>query len=95
VIIASPPRQVKVWINIDHHPSNRVTAICAHRSDRASHRPDSFELLQSQDLPLDEPIAEISSPPFSTEPVIPVSQHDRAHFRDRGQCLRCGINVGE
>ena len=71
---------VKVWINIDHHPSNPRYGDLVHIDPIAPATGQIlFELLQSQDLPLDESIAPCRVPP--TTESSPFATADRRTSR--------------
>jgi phosphoesterase RecJ-like protein len=87
----------KIWINIDHHPSNPRYGDLVHIDPIA---PASgqilFELLQSQDLPLDEAIAENLFAAISTDTGSFQYPNTTARtFEIAADVLRCGIKVGE
>ena len=87
----------KVWINIDHHPSNPRYGDLVHIDPIAPATGQIlFELLQSQDLPLDEPIAENLFAAISTDTGSFQYQNTTARtFEIAADILRCGIRVGE
>jgi phosphoesterase RecJ-like protein len=87
----------KIWINIDHHPSNPRYGDLVHIDPIA---PASgqilFELLQSQGLPLDEAIAENLFAAISTDTGSFQYPNTTARtFEIAADVLRCGIKVGE
>jgi phosphoesterase RecJ-like protein len=86
----------KLWINIDHHPSNPRYGDLVHIDPIAPATGQIiFELLQSQDLPLDEAIAENLFAAISTDTgsfQYP-NTTDRT-FEIAAAILRCGIDVG-
>ncbi|HEY2799162.1 MAG TPA: bifunctional oligoribonuclease/PAP phosphatase NrnA [Chthoniobacterales bacterium] len=86
----------KIWINIDHHPSNPRYGDLVHIDPIAPATGQIlFELLQSQDLPLDEAIAENLFAAISTDTgsfQYP-NTTDRT-FEIAADILRCGIDVG-
>ncbi|MEO6873078.1 MAG: bifunctional oligoribonuclease/PAP phosphatase NrnA [Chthoniobacterales bacterium] len=86
----------KLWINIDHHPSNPRYGDLVHIDSVAPATGQIlFELLQSQDLPLDEGIAENLFAAISTDTgsfQYP-NTTDRT-FEIAADILRCGIDVG-
>jgi phosphoesterase RecJ-like protein len=88
---------VKVWINIDHHPSNPRYGDLVHIDPIAPATGQIlFELLQSQDLPLDEAIAENLFAAISTDTGSFQYQNTTARtFEIAADVLRCGIKVGE
>ncbi len=89
--------QAKVWINIDHHPSNPRYGDLVHIDPIAPATGQIlFELLESQDLPLDQAIAENLFAAISTDTgsfQYP-NTTDRT-FEIAAAILRCGIKVGE
>ncbi|MGH7935819.1 MAG: DHH family phosphoesterase [Chthoniobacterales bacterium] len=86
----------KIWINIDHHPSNPRYGDLVHIDPIAPATGQIiFELLQSQDLPLDEAIADNLFAAISTDTgsfQYP-NTTDRT-FEIAAAILRCGIDVG-
>ena len=86
----------KVWINIDHHPSNPRYGDLVHIDPIAPATGQIlFELLQSQGLPLDEPIAENLFAAISTDTGSFQYQNTTARtFEIAADILRCGIKVG-
>jgi phosphoesterase RecJ-like protein len=88
---------VKIWINIDHHPSNPRYGDLVHIDPIAPATGQIlFELLQSQDLPLDEPIAENLFAAISTDTGSFQYPNTTARtFEIAADVLRCGIKVGE
>ena len=89
--------QAKTWINIDHHPSNPRYGDLVHIDSIAPATGQIlFELLQSQDLPLDEPIAENLFTAISTDTGSFQYPNTTARtFEIAADILRCGIQVGE
>jgi bifunctional oligoribonuclease and PAP phosphatase NrnA len=89
--------KAKVWINIDHHPSNPRYGDLVHIDPIAPATGQIlFELLQSQKLPLDEPIAENLFAAISTDTGSFQYQNTTARtFEIAADVLRCGIKVGE
>jgi len=87
----------KVWINIDHHPSNPRYGDLVHIDPIAPATGQIlFELLQSQNLPLDEQIAENLFAAISTDTGSFQYQNTTARtFEIAADILRCGIQVGE
>ncbi len=88
--------QAKLWINIDHHPSNPRYGDLVHIDSIAPATGQIlFELLQGQELPLDEGIAENLFAAISTDTgsfQYP-NTTDRT-FEIAAAILRCGISVG-
>jgi len=87
----------KTWINIDHHPSNPRYGDLVHIDPIAPATGQIlFELLQSQDLPLDEPIAENLFTAISTDTgSFQYPNTTSRTFEIAADILRCGIQVGE
>ena len=78
-------RSAKIWINIDHHPSNPGYGDLVYIDSTAPATGQIlFELIQSQGLPMDAAIAENLFVAIShRHRFLPISEHDRANFRDR------------
>jgi bifunctional oligoribonuclease and PAP phosphatase NrnA len=89
--------QAKTWINIDHHPSNPRYGDLVHIDGIAPATGQIlFELLQSQDLPLDELIAENLFAAISTDTgSFQYPNTTSRTFEIAADILRCGIKVGE
>jgi phosphoesterase RecJ-like protein len=89
--------QAKTWINIDHHPSNPRYGDLVHIDGIAPATGQIlFELLQSQDLPLDESIAENLFAAISTDTgSFQYPNTTSRTFEIAADILRCGIKVGE
>ena len=89
-------RSAKVWINIDHHPSNPRYGDLVYIDPTAPATGQIlFELLQSQDLPLDKEIAENLFAAISTDTGSFQYPNTTARtFEIAADILRCGINVG-
>src|ERR1051325_6609933 len=87
----------KVLINIDHHPSNPRYGDLVHIAPIAPATGQIlFELLQIQNLPLDEQIAENLFAAISTDTGSFQYQNTTARtFEIAADILRCGIQVGE
>ena len=87
----------KIWINIDHHPSNPRYGDLVHIDSIAPATGQIlFELLQSQNLPLDEAIAENLFAAISTDTGSFQYPNTTARtFEIAADILRCGIKVGE
>ncbi len=87
----------KLWINIDHHGSNPRYGDLVHIDPSAPATGQIlFELLQSQDLPLDEVIAENLFAAISTDTGSFQYPNTTARtFEIAADILRCGINVGK
>jgi bifunctional oligoribonuclease and PAP phosphatase NrnA len=88
--------RAKVWVNIDHHSSNPRYGDLVHIDSIAPATGQIlFELLQSQDLPLDEAIAENLFAAISTDTGSFQYQNTTARtFEIAADILRCGISVG-
>jgi phosphoesterase RecJ-like protein len=86
----------KIWVNIDHHPSNPRYGDLVHIDPIAPATGQIlFELLQSQGLPLDEPIAENLFAAISTDTGSFQYPNTTARtFEIAADILRCGIAVG-
>ncbi len=86
----------KLWINIDHHPSNPRYGDLVHIDSIAPATGQIlFELLQSQNLPLDEAIAENLFAAISTDTGSFQYPNTTARtFEIAADILRCGIDVG-
>lgn len=89
--------QAKLWINIDHHPSNPRYGDLVHIDPIAPATGQIlFELLQTQQLPLDEGIAENLFAAISTDTGSFQYPNTTARtFEIAADILRCGIKVGE
>jgi len=88
--------ETKVWINIDHHPSNPRYGNLNHIDSTAPATGQIlFEFLQSQKLPLDQQIAENLFAAISTDTgSFQYPQTTARTFEIAADILRCGINVG-
>src|SRR5450432_208088 len=86
----------KLWVNIDHHPSNPRYGDLLHIDPIAPATCQIlFELLRSQDLPLDEAIAENLFAAISTDTGSFQYPNTTARtFEIAADILRCGIDVG-
>ena len=91
------PSATQIWINIDHHPSNPRYGDLVHIDPIAPATGQIlFELLQSQNLPLDEPIAENLFAAISTDTGSFQYPNTTARtFEIAADILRCGIKVGQ
>jgi phosphoesterase RecJ-like protein len=89
--------KAKLWINIDHHPSNPRYGDLVHIDPIAPATGEIlFELLRSQKLPLDEAIAENLFAAISTDTGSFQYPNTTARtFEIAADILRCGIKVGE
>lgn len=88
--------ETRLWINIDHHASNPRYGDLVHIDPTAPATGQIlFELLQSQDLPLDERIAENLFAAISTDTGSFQYPNTTARtFEIAAAILRCGIKVG-
>ena len=88
--------KTRLWINIDHHASNPRYGDLVHIDPAAPATGQIlFDLLQSQDLPLDEVIAENLFAAISTDTGSFQYPNTTARtFEIAADILRCGINVG-
>ncbi|HEY1581630.1 MAG TPA: bifunctional oligoribonuclease/PAP phosphatase NrnA [Chthoniobacterales bacterium] len=86
----------RIWVNIDHHPSNPRYGDFVHIDPTAPATGQIlFEFLQSQKLPLDEAIAENLFAAISTDTgSFQYPQTTARTFEIAADILRCGINVG-
>jgi phosphoesterase RecJ-like protein len=86
----------KLWINIDHHGSNPRYGDLVHIDSIAPATGQIlFELLRTQDLPLDEMIAENLFAAISTDTGSFQYPNTTARtFEIAADILRCGIDVG-
>ncbi len=89
-------RSAKLWINIDHHPSNpRYGDIVYIDPTAPATGQILFELLRSHSLPLDKEIAENLFAAISTDTGSFQYPNTTARtFEIAADILRCGINVG-
>jgi phosphoesterase RecJ-like protein len=89
-------RSARLWINIDHHPSNPRYGDLVYIDPTAPATGQIlFELLQSQELPLDQAIAENLFAAISTDTGSFQYPNTTARtFEIAADILRCGINVG-
>lgn len=89
--------RARLWINIDHHPSNPRYGDLVYIDPIAPATGQIlFELLQSQHLPLDEQIAENLFAAISTDTGSFQYPNTTARtFEIAADILRCGIQVGE
>ena len=89
-------RSAALWINIDHHPSNPRYGDLVHIDGTAPATGQIlFELLQSEELPLDPPIAENLFAAISTDTGSFQYPNTTARtFEIGAELLRCGIDVG-
>jgi phosphoesterase RecJ-like protein len=88
--------KTRLWINIDHHPSNPRYGDLVHIDSTAPATGQIlFELLQSQKLPLDKEIAENLFAAISTDTgSFQYPQTTARTFEIAADILRCGIDVG-
>jgi bifunctional oligoribonuclease and PAP phosphatase NrnA len=89
-------KSAKVWINIDHHPSNPGYGNIAYID---SHAPATgqilFELMANQELPIDPAIAENLYVAISTDTGSFQYPNTTARtFEIAGELVRAGVDVG-
>ncbi|MEY2501768.1 MAG: bifunctional oligoribonuclease and phosphatase NrnA [Verrucomicrobiota bacterium] len=89
-------RSAKTWINIDHHPSNPGYGDLVYIDSTAPATGQIlFELITSQDLPMDAAIAENLFVAISTDTGSFQYPNTTARtFEIGAQLLHCGVNVG-
>lgn len=89
-------RSAKIWINIDHHPSNPGYGDLVYiDSDAPATGQILFELIQSQGLPMDAAIAENLFVAISTDTGSFQYPNTTARtFEIGAELLRCGVDVG-
>jgi phosphoesterase RecJ-like protein len=89
-------RSAKTWINIDHHPSNPGYGDLVYIDSTAPATGQIlFELITSQDLPMDAAIAENLFVAISTDTGSFQYPNTTARtFEIGAQLLSCGVNVG-
>jgi phosphoesterase RecJ-like protein len=89
-------RSAKTWINIDHHPSNPGYGDLVYIDSTAPATGQIlFELITSQDLPMDSAIAENLFVAISTDTGSFQYPNTTARtFEIGAQLLHCGVNVG-
>ena len=89
-------RSAKIWMNIDHHPSNPGYGDLVHIDSTAPATGQIlFELIRSQNLPLDVAIAENLFVAISTDTGSFQYPNTTARtFEIGAELLRCGVNVG-
>lgn len=93
---ADSVRSAKIWINIDHHPSNPGYGDLVYIDPTAPATGQIlYELIRSQQLPIDAPIAENLFVAISTDTGSFQYPNTTARtFEIGAQLLRCGVNVG-
>jgi phosphoesterase RecJ-like protein len=93
---AESVRSAKVWINIDHHPSNPGYGDLVYIDSTAPATGQIlFELIRSQQLPIDPAIAENLFVAISTDTGSFQYPNTTARtFEIGAELLRCGVNVG-
>ena len=93
---ADSVRSAKTWINIDHHPSNPGYGDLFYIDPTAPATGQIlYELIRSQQLPIDAPIAENLFVAISTDTGSFQYPNTTARtFEIGAQLLRCGVNVG-
>jgi phosphoesterase RecJ-like protein len=89
-------RSAKLWINIDHHPSNPGYGDLVYIDSTAPATGQIlFELIQSQNLPMDPAIAENLFVAISTDTGSFQYPNTTARtFEIGAELLNCGVNVG-
>lgn len=89
-------RSAKTWINIDHHPSNPGYGDLVYIDPTAPATGQIlFELIRSQQLPIDATIAENLFVAISTDTGSFQYPNTTARtFEIGAELLRCGVNVG-
>ena len=89
-------RSAKIWINIDHHPSNPGYGDLVYIDSTAPATGQIlFELITSQGLPMDPAIAENLFVAISTDTGSFQYPNTTARtFEIGAELLRCGVNVG-
>jgi phosphoesterase RecJ-like protein len=93
---AEAVRKAKLWINIDHHPSNPGYGDLVHID---AHSPATgqilFELLKSEQLPFNRAIAENLFVAISTDTgSFQYPNTNPRTFEIAAELLRAGVNVG-
>src|SRR5205809_2121834 len=89
-------RSSKIWINIDHHPSNPGYGDVAHIDSSAPATAEIvFHLIKSQGLPFNREIAENLYAAISTDTGSFQYPQTSAHtFEIAAELIRTGLNVG-
>ena len=89
-------RSAKIWINIDHHPSNPGYGDLVYIDSTAPATGQIlFELIQSQGLPMDAAIAENLFVAISTDTGSFQYPNTTARtFEIGAELVRCGVDVG-
>jgi bifunctional oligoribonuclease and PAP phosphatase NrnA len=89
-------RSAKIWLNIDHHPSNPGYGDMAYIDSTAPATGQIlFELITSQGLPMDSAIAENLFVAISTDTgSFQYPNTTERTFEIGAALLRCGVNVG-
>src|SRR5438094_3132206 len=89
-------RSSKIWINIDHHPSNPGYGDVAHIDSSAPATAEIvFHLIKSQGLPLNRDIAENLYAAISTDTGSFQYPQTSAHtFEIAAELIRTGLDVG-
>ncbi len=90
-------RSAKVWINIDHHPSNPGYGDLVYIDPNAPATGQIlFELIQSEGLPFDPEIAENLYVAISTDTgSFQYSNTNARTFEIAAELVRAGVQVGE
>jgi len=89
-------RSAKIWVNIDHHPSNPGYGDLVYIDSAAPATGQIlFELIQSQGLPMDAAIAENLFVAISTDTGSFQYPNTTARtFEIGAELVRCGVDVG-
>jgi phosphoesterase RecJ-like protein len=89
-------RSAKIWLNIDHHPSNPGYGDMVYIDSTAPATGQIlFELITSQGLPMDSAIAENLFVAISTDTgSFQYPNTTERTFEIGAALLRCGVNVG-
>ena len=78
---AESVRSAKIWINIDHHPSNPGYGDLVYIDPTAPATGQIvFELIQQEKLPSIAPSPKIFRRDLNRYRIVSISEHDRAHF---------------
>jgi phosphoesterase RecJ-like protein len=90
-------RQAKIWINIDHHPSNpRYGDLVYIDPNSPATGQILFELMKSERLPIDRSIADNLFAAISTDTGSFQYPNTSARtFEIAAELVRCGVNTGQ
>jgi len=90
-------RSAKLWINIDHHPSNPGYGDLVHIDPSAPATAQIlYELIKDQNLPFDRDIAENLYVAIATDTGSFQYPHTSARtFEIAADLVRCGVDVGQ